>query len=74
MGWLKKILFKKWNICETEIQCQCGRINKVLITPTLLRPHPGDSNELRAWKMMKWAKIIEAQKWYEERERDSKKA
>lgn len=73
MNPIKRWLMKRWGVHETEFQCACGRTNKPLITPTLIRPHPGDSPELRAWKMRQWSKIKEAEKWYAERDGSNQK-
>jgi hypothetical protein len=69
---LKDWLLKRWGVRTVEFQCQCGRTNQVLVTPSLLRPHPADSPELRAWKMIQWARVKKAEDWYARKKTDKR--
>ena len=48
--------------------CECGRVNRVMITPEILEPHPGDDMALAAWKGIQRRDLARADRFYREQE------
>ena len=67
IGQLRRWLLRKLGAVTVEFECECGRVNRPIITPEILRPFSDDPIIFAAWKKAQRRKLATADNWYRRR-------